>query len=208
VNLVFLGPPGVGKGSLAVRIASEYNLLHISTGDMLRAEIAAGTELGRLAEKYINDGNLVPDSVIIDMLLAKLESESASNGYILDGFPRTLNQARELDKHVRIDAAISLEAPEAVLLDRIANRRVCPACGKGHIAPKMNGCLCDCGAEVVTRDDDKAEVAKARLETHNRLTAPVLDYYKDTGKLISVDANDTMEGVANKVQRILEELGR
>lgn len=207
MNLVFLGPPGVGKGSLAVRIAKDYGLLHISTGEMLRAEISAGTQMGKLAEKYINDGNLMPDSLIIEMLLSKLQCSTAKQGYILDGFPRTLNQARELDKFVQIDAAINLDAPEEVLLKRISHRRICPVCGKGYISYMMSSNLCEqCGVEVTIRDDDKEEVVKARLEAHNKRILPILNYYKETGKLINVDGNDTMDGVAQRVRLILEGL--
>ncbi|NLB62418.1 MAG: adenylate kinase [Clostridiales bacterium] len=207
MNLVFLGPPGVGKGSLAVRIAKDYGLLHISTGEMLRAEISAGTHTGKLAEKYINDGNLMPDSLIIEMLLSKLQHSTAKQGYILDGFPRTLNQAQELDKFVQIDAAINLDAPEAVLLKRISHRRICPVCGKGYISYMMSSNLCEqCGVEVIMRDDDKEEVVKARLVEYHTKTEPIIDYYRSTGKLISVDGDDTMEGVAAKVEEILEDL--
>lgn len=187
MNIILLGEPGAGKGTQASKIEQKYKLLHVSTGDIFRANIKGGTEIGKLAKSYIDAGKLVPDEVTCDIVKDRLTWDDAKNGYMLDGFPRNLFQAKELDKFAKIDLCLNIDVDEALLMDRICGRRVC-ACGESYHVSTLGGATkcAKCGGELYQRADDNPETVKARLETYNTQTAPLIDYYKAQGKLATV----------------------
>lgn len=187
MNIILLGAPGAGKGTQASKIAEKYKLLHISTGDIFRANIKGGTEIGKIAKSYIDAGKLVPDSVTCDIVKDRLTWDDAKHGYMLDGFPRNLYQAEELDKFAHIDLCLNIDVDEALLMDRICGRRVC-SCGESYHVSTLNGATtcAKCGKELYQRADDNPETVKARLDTYNTQTAPLIDYYKAQGKLAVV----------------------
>jgi len=195
MNTVFLGPPGVGKGTQASRLAQEFSIPHISTGDILREEIKAGTELGRLAQSFIDDGNLVPDRVAVDIIRRRLRQPDTRNGYILDGFPRTVPQAEMFEKLLeelgsRLDRVIYLEASEEVLVKRLGGRRVCRSCGKifhlVNMPPKVDG-VCDlCGGELYQRPDDEPDSVRHRFRVYQEKTADLIRWYDEKGLLTRV----------------------
>ncbi len=192
MNSVFLGPPGAGKGTQASALSAEFKIPHISTGDILREEIKAGTELGKLARSYIDDGNLVPDRVAVDIIKNRLEKDDAKNGYILDGFPRTVPQAEMFQKILedmgsRLDLVIYLEASEEVLVERLGGRRVCRDCGKifhlVNMPPKTEG-VCDlCGGELERRPDDQPEAIRHRFRVYQDKTSDLINWYERRGLL-------------------------
>jgi len=191
MNIILLGAPGAGKGTQASKIKEKFGILHISTGDIFRANIKGGTEIGKLAKSYIDAGKLVPDSVTCDIVKDRLSWDDAKHGYMLDGFPRNLYQAQELDKFAKIDLCLNIEVDEALLMDRICGRRVC-ACGESYHVSTLNGqtkCA-KCGGELYQRADDNPQTVKARLDTYNTQTAPLIDYYKAQGKLKSVTSGE------------------
>lgn len=187
MNIILLGAPGAGKGTQASMLAEKYSLLHISTGDIFRANIKGGTEIGKLAKSYIDKGLLVPDSVTCDIVKDRLTWEDANHGYMLDGFPRNVFQAQELDKFASVDYCINIDVPVELLMDRICGRRVC-ACGESFHVSALNGATtcAKCGNELYRRADDNPETVAARLETYHKQTAPLIDYYRAQGKLITV----------------------
>lgn len=200
MRMIFLGPPGVGKGTYASRIGPDMSIPHISTGDLLRGEIKEGTELGRKAKQYIDDGNLVPDGLVIDILKERIEKPDAGKGFILDGFPRTIPQAEALDKITKIDVVVNIIQKDQILIDKIAARRTCKNCGEIYnlahikdgeldmppILPKKEG-ICDkCGGELHQRDDDQEEVVRDRLEVYKKQTAPLIEFYKKKGIMVDV----------------------
>lgn len=188
MNIILLGAPGAGKGTQASKISQKFNLLHISTGDIFRANIKGGTEIGKLAKSYIDAGKLVPDEVTCKIVEDRLTWEDAKCGYMLDGFPRNLYQAKELDKFAGIDLCLNIGVDEALLTDRICGRRVC-ACGESYHVSTLNGrTACEkCGKALYRRADDNPDTVKARLETYRTQTAPLIDYYAAQGKLKTVD---------------------
>ena len=188
MNVILLGAPGAGKGTQASMLAEKYNLLHISTGDIFRANIKGGTEIGKLAKSYIDKGQLVPDSVTCDIVKDRLTWEDAHHGYMLDGFPRNLYQAEELDKFAHIDLCLNIDVDTGLLMDRICGRRVC-SCGASYHVTTLNGATtcAKCGKELYQRADDNPETVGARLDTYAKQTAPLIDYYKKQGKLVTVD---------------------
>ena len=196
MKIVMLGAPGAGKGTQADKIAEKYNIPHISTGDIFRSNIKAGTELGKKAKSFIDQGLLVPDEVTIGMLLDRIHEADCENGYILDGFPRTIPQAESLTAALKengeaIDFALDVEVPDANIVNRMAGRRACLKCGATYhtefAAPKKEG-ICDkCGSELVLRDDDKPETVQKRLEVYHEQTHPLIDYYKKKGVLHAID---------------------
>ncbi|MEC9047325.1 MAG: adenylate kinase [Planctomycetota bacterium] len=194
---VFLGAPGAGKGTQAKRVAEKAEIAHISTGDMLREEVKSGSALGAEAKAYMDDGKLVPDQLIIDMVKARIEKPDAASAWILDGFPRTLPQAEALDQNLSGDNAlthvISFAVPEAALMGRLTGRRTCSQCGAiWHIEtkPTSKDGVCDlCGGELTQRSDDREEAIGKRLEVYRTQTAPLLAYYGDRGVLRELDAN-------------------
>ena len=197
-NLVFLGPPGAGKGTLSAPLMEEEKLAHISTGDILRAEIAAGTELGKSAKSFMDAGKLVPDEVVAGMVGKKLGSPECAGGFILDGFPRTVAQADLLEEvmkkmNLTLDAVILFDAPEELLLQRLTARLMCRKCNTGFnkifCPPKVEG-ICDkCGGELYQRSDDSMETAKNRLSVYREQTAPLIRYYKEKGLLATIDSS-------------------
>lgn len=187
MNIVLLGAPGAGKGTQASLIEEKYSLAHISTGDIFRANIKGGTPIGKVAKSYIDAGKLVPDEVTCELVKDRLSQEDVKGGYMLDGFPRTLFQAGELDKFAHIDLCINIDVDVELLMDRICGRRVC-SCGESyHISTLGGATTCKkCGKELYQREDDNPETVKARLETYFAQTAPLADYYRKQGKLFTV----------------------
>lgn len=212
MKIVMLGAPGAGKGTQADKIAEKYNIPHISTGDIFRSNIKAGTELGKKAKSFIDQGLLVPDEVTIGMLLDRIHEVDCENGYILDGFPRTIPQAESLTAALEengeaIDFALDVEVPDANIVNRMAGRRACLKCGATYhtefAAPKKEG-ICDkCGSDLVLRDDDKPETVQKRLEVYHEQTHPLIDYYKKKGVLHAIDGTLSMETVFKNIVDIL-----
>lgn len=203
--LVFLGAPGAGKGTQATRVCEKYNIPHISTGDILRANIKAGTALGVEAKSYIDKGLLVPDEVVIGLVKDRLAQSDCKKGFLLDGFPRTIEQAKSLDKFAKISAAIDISVDGALVVERIAGRRMCK-CGESyHISWYDKDVCAKCGEKLYQRDDDKEETVKSRLEVYNAQTAPLIEYYRDKGVLRQVDGAQEMTKVFDDIVRILND---
>ena len=217
MKIIMLGAPGAGKGSQASRIAKEYQLPHISTGDIFRANLKEETELGKRAKSFMDKGELVPDDITIAMLLDRIHKEDCKNGYILDGFPRTIPQAEALKealakKDEKIDLALDVEASDELIIKRIAGRRTCPACGAIYhivtLPPKTEG-ICDrCGADLIQRKDDNEETVKNRLKIYHEVTEPLISYYKKEGILEEIDGAEELDKVFEKVKRIIHERSR
>lgn len=208
MNIVLLGAPGAGKGTQASKLAAEYGFIHISTGDIFRANIKGGTEIGKVAKSYIDAGKLVPDEVTCDIVKNRLAEKDIASGYMLDGFPRNLFQARELDKFARIDVCLNIDVPKELLMDRICGRRVC-ACGESYHVSTLNGATtcAKCGGKLYRRDDDNPETVAARLDTYEKQTAPLIDYYKAQGKLITVHGGKgSPDGVFAEIKAKLDKL--
>lgn len=217
MKIIMLGAPGAGKGSQASRIAKEYQLPHISTGDIFRANLKEETELGKRAKSFMDKGELVPDDITIAMLLDRIHKEDCKNGYILDGFPRTIPQAEALKealakKDEKIDLALDVEASDELIIKRMAGRRTCPACGAIYhivtLPPKTDG-ICDrCGADLIQRKDDNEETVKNRLKIYHEVTEPLISYYKKEGILEEIDGAEELDKVFEKVKRIIHERSR
>ena len=215
MNLILLGAPGAGKGTQAKIIMERYGIPQISTGDMLREAVAKGTELGKKAKEFMTQGILVPDEIVIGIVRERLAQKDCENGFILDGFPRTLAQAEALDKMLgemgkKIDAVINVNVPEEEVVKRIVHRRTCKKCGAiYHLIyspPKKPG-ICDkCGGELYQRDDDKEETVRERFRVYRKNTEPLIDYYKKKGVLYDVDGTKDIEGVKKEVLGILEKI--
>lgn len=204
MKLILLGAPGAGKGSQATKIANKYGIAHISTGDALRANIKNGTELGKFAKSFIDKGQLVPDEVVVGIVADRIKQEDCKNGFLLDGFPRTIAQAEALGKLTDIDYVINIDVDFELITSRIAGRRMC-ACGESyHVSTYKSDVCSKCGATLYQRDDDKEETVKARLAVYEKQTAPLVDYYRKTGKLVDVDGNKTIDEVFADVVGILD----
>ncbi|MBR2263585.1 MAG: adenylate kinase [Firmicutes bacterium] len=208
MKLILLGAPGAGKGTQATRLAEHYSIPHISTGDIFRANLKAETPLGLKAKEYMDKGLLVPDELTVDLVMDRIAQEDCVNGYILDGFPRTLNQAAALDEKVAIDAAVDVEVPDEDIVKRMAGRRVCPSCGEPYHTewkvPKKEG-FCDrCGAELIIRKDDEPETVLKRLTVYHDQTQPLIDHYGKQDKLVAVDGTLSVEEVTNAIIAKLE----
>lgn len=214
MKIIMLGAPGAGKGTQAKKIAEKYAIPHISTGDIFRANIKNGTELGKKAKTYMDQGLLVPDELVVDLVVDRVGQEDAKNGYVLDGFPRTIPQAKALDEALeklgeKVDYAINVEVPDENIINRMSGRRACVACGATyhlvHIPPKKEG-ICDtCGAELILRDDDKPETVKKRLDVYHDQTQPLIEYYTNSGILKEVDGTVDMDDVFAAIVNILGE---
>ena len=206
MNIILLGAPGAGIGTQASKIQTHYNLLHISTGDIFRANIKGGTEIGKLAKSYIDAGKLVPDEVTCDIVKDRLNWDDAKDGYMLDGFPRNVFQATELDKFAEIDLCLNIDVDEALLMDRICGRRVC-SCGESYHVSTLNGATtcAKCGKELYQRADDNPETVKTRLDTYKSQTAPLIDYYRAQGKLATVTSGEmSPDEVFGQIKKILD----
>ena len=212
MKIIMLGAPGAGKGTQAKKIAEKFQIPHISTGDIFRANIKAGTELGKKAKEYMDQGQLVPDELTLELIMDRFQNPDCANGYVLDGFPRTIPQAEALTealakKGETIDYAINVEVPDENIINRMGGRRACLACGATyHIvyAPTKVEGVCDrCGEKLVLRDDDKPETVKNRLNVYHAQTQPLIEYYTKQGKLAEVDGTQSMEDVFNAIVKIL-----
>lgn len=213
LNMIIMGPPGAGKGTQAKKIIAKYNIPHISTGDMFREAMEEGTPLGLLAKKYINDGHLVPDDVTIGLVKERLSKDDCANGYLLDGFPRTIPQAEALDKLAaeigrEISVVISIDTPKEELIRRITGRLVCKNCGapyhKETRKPKVPG-ICDiCGGELVQRPDDNKEALEVRLAHYDKQTKPLLEYYEKKGLVHTLDGKKGADALMDDIEKILE----
>jgi adenylate kinase len=209
MNIILLGPPGAGKGTQAKRIEAAHSLVQLSTGDMLRAQIASGSELGQHAKQIMDAGQLMPDDLMIRMISARIDEPDCANGFILDGFPRTTAQAEALDvmlaeKNLKLDHVIEMKVDDEVLVERITGRYTCAHCGAGYHdrfqKPKEEGRCDSCGGtEFKRRSDDNEQTVRSRLEAYHAQTAPILPYYRDKGILVSVDGMADIDGVSAEI---------
>ena len=213
MRAVLLGPPGAGKGTQAVRLVEKYNVPQISTGDIFRRNIKEGTELGKKAQEYMNAGQLVPDELVVDLVKDRLMQDDCKNGYLLDGFPRTIYQAEALDRFLeeqgqKLDAVINFEVGYDTLIERLTGRRVCKSCGVGYhiknMPPKVDGVCDSCGGELEKRKDDTRETAVNRISVYEESTAPLIGYYKETGALKNFNAEKDPDEL---LKEIVAELG-
>ena len=214
MKIIMLGAPGAGKGTQADKICAKYNIPLISTGDIFRANIKNNTELGQKAKSYMDKGELVPDELVVDLVVDRIKADDCTNGYVLDGFPRTIPQAEALDAALaaindKVDYAINVEVPDENIINRMSGRRACVACGATyhvvHIPTKVDGVCDKCGAELILRDDDKPETVKNRLNVYHEQTQPLIDYYTAKNVLHEVDGTKAMEDVFSSIVSILGE---
>lgn len=214
MKVIMLGAPGAGKGTQAKQIAAKYGVPHISTGDILRANVKGETQLGKKAQVFMDQGLLVPDELVIDMLMDRIAQEDCKNGYVLDGFPRTIPQAKSLDEALskigeKLDVAIDVDVPDEDIVSRMSGRRACLSCGATyHVVfnPTKTEGICDvCGEKLILRDDDKPETVQKRLNVYHEQTKPLIDYYKTEGILKTVDGTVQMNQVFDAILQILGE---
>lgn len=212
MNIILLGPPGAGKGTQAERMIERYKIPQISTGDMLRAAVAAGTELGKTAKEYMDKGQLLPDEIVIGIVDERLKEDDCKNGYMLDGFPRTVAQAEALDEALnkagsQIDHVVSIDVPDEELVKRLTGRRACKGCSAGyHVMfkpPKKEGVCDNCGGELYQRDDDNEETVKNRLNVYKEQTMPLIDYYQAQGKIRPIDGVGSLDEVFERITKVL-----
>ena len=214
MKIIMLGAPGAGKGTQADIIANRYEIPHISTGDIFRANLKEGTELGKKAQVYMDRGDLVPDELTVEMLLDRVANEDCKKGYVLDGFPRTIPQAEVLDKELSakgeaVDYCINVDVPDENIVTRMSGRRSCPKCGAiyhiVHIKPDKEG-ICDkCGTALTQREDDREETVRKRLAVYHEQTAPLIDYYEKKGLLRTVDGTRDMKKVTEQIESVLKD---
>ena len=205
MNIIIMGAPGSGKGTQAAQICKTHNIPHISTGDILRKNIAEGTELGKQAKAFMDAGKLVPDTLVIELIKVRLSESDCKNGFLLDGLPRNKAQADVLGGIVDIDVALYLDVDLSVIADRMASRRACPACGfTTSVQAAPNGKCRECGAELIIRDDDKREVVEHRLKVYAEQAAPLVDYYKAKGVLKTVNGMGSIEAVNAEIEEALK----
>ena len=212
MKIIMLGAPGAGKGTQAKIISDKYHIPHVSTGDIFRANIKEGTELGKEAKSYMDQGLLVPDELTVKILLDRVEKEDCANGFVLDGFPRTIPQAEVLEealakKNEKLDYAINVDVPDEKIIKRMSGRRACINCGATfhveNIPPKKEG-ICDrCGKDLVLRYDDKEETVRKRLDVYHEQTKPLIDFYRDKGILNTIDGTAEMTDVFAAIEKIL-----
>lgn len=213
MKIIMLGAPGAGKGTQAKKLAAKYEIPHISTGDIFRANIKNGTELGKKAKVYMDQGLLVPDELVVDLIMDRFKEADCENGYVLDGFPRTIPQAKALDEALAknndaIEYAVDVDVPDANIVSRMSGRRACVACGATYhivtIPPKTEN-ICDvCGKELILRDDDKPETVEKRLAVYHEQTQPLIDYYRAKGILRSVDGTKDPDTTFHEIVNIVE----
>ena len=208
MNLIFLGPPGAGKGTIAAKAKDVFNIPHISTGDLFRANIKNETELGKQVKEILAAGNLVPDEITIKMVENRLAEDDAKNGYILDGFPRTIAQADALAKMSNVDYVVNFCIDKDVILKRLSGRSVCKSTGRTyHILynpPKVEGIDDETGEPLIQRDDDKEEAILNRLEVYEKSTAPLIDYYREKGLLVDIDVSGAPDEIMENLKKILK----
>ena len=212
MKIIMLGAPGAGKGTQAKKIAAKYEIPHISTGDIFRANIKEGTELGKKAKTYMDQGLLVPDELVVDLVVDRVQQDDCKKGYILDGFPRTIPQAEALTEALKklgekVDFAINVEVPDENIVKRMSGRRACVSCGSTyHIVynpTKVEGVCDKCGNELILREDDKPETVKKRLDVYHEQTQPLIEYYTNEGVLVEVDGTKDMKDVFSAIVDIL-----
>ena len=214
LRAVLLGPPGAGKGTQAVRLVEKYEIPHISTGDIFRKNIKEGTELGKKAQEYMNAGALVPDELVVDLVKDRLQQDDCKNGFLLDGFPRTIFQAEKLDEFLsesnqKMDIVINLKVEKEALIKRLTGRRVCKDCGASYhivnVPPKKEG-ICDiCGGELIQRKDDNIETVENRINVYEDQTAPLIGYYKEAGSLVDFDGEASLDEVFDAIVQAIGE---
>ena len=205
MNIVILGPPGVGKGTYAEFLSKKYNIPKISVGDLFRTAIKDGTELGKKIKDYVSSGDLVPDEIVIELVKNRLEEDDCKQGFLLDGYPRTVPQAEAMMKFKKIDAALNFVAPDEVIMERIGGRRTCRKCGAiyhiKNVPPTIEG-VCDrCNGRLIQRSDEKPEVIKNRLVVYREKTKPVSDYLRKKGLLVDIDAHYDIEEIAKIISQ-------
>ena len=208
MNFVFLGPPGAGKGSLAVKVAADYQIPHISTGDIFRANIKAQTPLGVKVKAIIDSGSLVSDELTFELVKDRLAQDDCKNGYILDGFPRTIPQAEMLDSLVADLKVVNFQIADEIVIGRLSTRRVCKACGANYniktLPPKVEGVCDKCGGELYQRDDDKQESILHRMDVYREQTEPLINYYKNKGKITDLDASIETDILLGEFKKIFK----
>jgi adenylate kinase len=214
LRTILLGPPGAGKGTQAVKIVEKYNVPHISTGDIFRENIKNGTELGKKAKEYMDKGELVPDDLVIDLATSRLLEPDCANGFLLDGFPRTVYQAEKLDEFLakhdsKVDVVLDIAVEKEELITRLTGRRVCKTCGASfhvvNIPPKNEG-ICDyCGGELIQRADDNLETVTNRIDVYESQTKPLVDYYEQAGNIAHIDGSTGLENVFNDIVKAIGE---
>ena len=213
MNLIIIGPPGSGKGTQTLRLKSKLSIAAISTGDIFRNAVKEGTEFGKKIKKYLDSGQLVPDKIVIEVIKDRISKPDCKKGFVLDGYPRTIEQAKALDKIVKIDVCINLSVPKEVIVERLSARRTCKNCGEIYnlitLKPKSEG-ICDkCGGELIQRDDDKPSVIEERFRVFEKQTAPLLKYYREKIPCINVtcaSVNESPEGMTNQIMDGLKRL--
>ncbi len=210
MNILLLGVPGVGKGTYASFLSEKYKIPHISSGDLFREAVEKRTEIGREAEKYMDKGELVPDDIVIQFIKERLEKEDCEQGFLLDGFPRTIPQAEAIEKFKKIDKALNFVASEDIIMDRLGGRRTCKKCGSTfHIKnqpPKVSGICDNCGGELYQREDENPEAIKKRMKEYEKKTKPLIEYYEKKGLLANIDANPPIEEVEKVITQCDESL--
>ncbi|MDO5301750.1 MAG: adenylate kinase [Tissierellia bacterium] len=217
MRLIILGPPGAGKGTQSEFIVEHTGALHLSTGDIFRENIKNGTPLGKRAKEYMDRGALVPDEVVNDIVTDRIKSMGPEGSFLLDGFPRTVNQAVALDGAleeigVTLDCVININVDKEALIQRIVGRRVCPTCGKSyhvtHFPPKVDGVCDDDGTQLIQRDDDQEETVRHRIDVYERQTTPLIDYYKAQDNLVDIDGNQSVQEVKDRILAALQGVQR
>ena len=206
MKIVLFGPPGAGKGTQAAEISKVYGLPHISTGELLRRNIEARTQIGLVALGFIERGKLAPDDVVMEVL--HIELAKCEHGFLLDGFPRTLPQAEMLDKITDIDVVLNIDVDSEKVVDRITNRLVCSACGKNYNKKLHPETVCSCGAHLKTRADDTEEIVRERLKVYEAQTMPIIDHYKAKGKLVDIDGDGSIDEVFASIKKVLDDYGK
>jgi adenylate kinase len=211
-NLIIFGPPGAGKGTYASKLAAEFQIANIATGDIFRNEIKEKTNLGRKIARFVEKGLLVPDEMVIEVLKKRISQPNSQHGFILDGYPRTIEQAKALDTIAKVDAVIHLIVPEQVIIERLSTRRICKKCGAiynvKYLRPKIEGVCDKCGGKLIQREDDKPEVIKERLRIYEKQTQPLIEYYQGKLPILNVECNSVDAPPEKIVKQILRKLQR
>jgi len=207
MNLILLGAPGAGKGTIAQKLVERMKIPQISTGDLLREAVAKKTKIGKEAETYMKGGKLVPDEIVLGLLEERLKKKDCKSGFILDGFPRSIDQAKKLDKFTHVDTVLNIDVDLSILVDRLTGRRTCRKCNAVYhvknVPPKKEGICDSCGGELYQRSDDNVETVKKRFDTYRQNTEPLIDFYKSEGKMVRVDGGRTPEATLKDAIKLL-----